>query len=157
MGLFAQSIYVDNIMCGEDREHEAYLLYSSSREILNHGFLILQKFTTNALSLQVLVDSQEAVLRNPQGAKPHADVVEADETYVEATLPTSSTKHPKEHKVLGVHCNVSLDQLVLSLGAMLKATATLEPTKRVVVSLLGRIYNPLGFLSPVTVHFKILM
>ena len=40
---------------------------------------------------------------------------------------------------------------------MLESTATVEPTKRVVISLIGRIYDPLGFLSPVTVHFKILM
>ena len=67
------------------------------------------------------------------------------------------TIHPTEHKVLGVHWNVSLDQLVFSLDAVLESTATVEPTKRVVISLIGRIYDPLGFLSPVTVRFKILM
>ena len=31
-----------------------------------------------------------------------------------------------------------------------------QPTKRNVVSLVGRFYNPLGFLSPITIRFKIL-
>ena len=155
--LLAQSIYVDDVVCGADREHEAYALYTKSREILSHGSFNLRKFTTNAPSLQSLVDSQEAFLENPQGTKPHADVVEANETYVEATLPTSLNIHPTEHKVLGVRWNVSLDQLVFSLDAVLESTATVESTKRVVISLIGRIYDPLGFLSPVTVRFKILM
>jgi len=76
--------------------------------------------------LQSLVDSQEASLKNLQGTKPHTDVVEADETYIEATLPTSLNGHPTEHKVLGVRWNVSLDQLVFSLDAVLEATATVE-------------------------------
>ena len=84
-----------------DREHEAYALYTKLREILSHGSFNLRKFTTNAPSLQSLVDSQEASLKNPQGTKPHANVV--------------------------------------------------------VISRIGGIYDPLGFLSPVTVRFKILM
>ena len=110
----------------------------------------------NAPSFQLLVDSQEASLKNPQVTKPHANVVEADETFVEATLPTRLDRDPTEHKVR-VCWNVSLYQLVFSVDAMLEATATVEPTKRVVISLIGQIYAPLGFLSPVTVRFKIQM
>ena len=35
-----------------DREHEAYALYTKSREILSHGSFNLRKFATNAPSLQ---------------------------------------------------------------------------------------------------------
>ena len=73
------------------------------------------------------------------------------------SLATSLNKQPIEHKVLGVRWNVPLDQLVFSLDAMFEATAIVEPTKIVVISLIGRIYDPLGFLSPITVRFKILM
>ena len=48
-------------------------------------------------------------------------------------------------------------QLEFSLDAMLEATTTVVLTKKVVISLIGRIYNPLGFLSPITICFKILM
>ena len=87
-------------------------MYTISREILSHGSFNLRKFTTNAPSLQSLVDSQEAFLENSQGTTPHADVVETKETYIEATLPTSLNIYPTEHKALGVRWNVSLDQLV---------------------------------------------
>ena len=147
--LLAQSIYVD--VCGADREHEACALYTKSKEILS------QEIYNECPSLQSLVDSQEASLKNPQGNKPHTNVVEADETYVEATLPSTLNIQPIEHKVLGVRWNVPLDQLVFSLDAMFGAIATVEPSKIVVISLIGPIYDPLGFLSPVTVRFKILM
>ena len=112
---------------------------------------------TNAISLQALVDSQEAAQGSPPVTKLEAHVVEADETYVEATLPTSMPKHSAEHEVLGVCWSTTLDQLVFSLDAMLEESAVVGPTKRVVISLIGRIYDPLGFLSPVTICFKILM
>ena len=66
-------------------------------------------------------------------------------------------KHSAEHKVLSVCWNTALDHLVFSLDAMLEESAVVGPTKRVVISLIGRIYDLLGFLSPVTVCFKILM
>ena len=115
----------------------------------------MRKFVTNATSLQALVDSQEAAQENPLESEAH--VVEADETYVEAILPTGMHKRSAEHKVLGVHWNTALDQLVFSLDALLEGSAVVGPTKRVVISLIGGIYDPLRFLSPITVYFKILM
>ena len=132
-------------------------MYTSSKEILSHGSFNLRKFTTNIPSLQSLFDSQEASLKDPQDTKPQTNVVEADGTYVEASYPTSLNKHTTEHKVLGVCWNVSLDQLEFSLDAMLEATATVAPTKKVVISLIGQIYSPLGFMSPVAICLKRLM
>ena len=38
-----------------------------------------------------------------------------------------------------------------------KVERDLSPTKRNVISLIGRIYDPLGFLTPITISFKIFM
>ena len=83
--------------------------------------------------------------------------METEATYAESTLPANVTKCPAEQKVLGVPWDIANDQLVFSLGAMLEGATIVAPTKRAVISLIGRIYDPLGFLSPVTVRFKILM
>ena len=88
------------------------MVYTSSREILGQGCFNLRKFVTNATSLQALVDSQEAARVGPPDPKSEANVVEADETYVEATLPASMLKHSAEYKVLGVRWNTALDHLV---------------------------------------------
>jgi hypothetical protein len=59
--------------------------------------------------------------------------------------------------VLGVPWNVPRDQLVFSLDGVAETAKRLNPTKRNVISLIGQIYDPLGFLSPVTIRFKKLM
>ena len=81
MKLLAQSVYVDDVICGAEGEHEAYSLYSSSKEMLSHGSFNLRKFTTSSPSLQMFTDSQE-LPKPPQNTKLHANVTEADETYV---------------------------------------------------------------------------
>ena len=46
--------------------------------------------------------------------------------------------------MLGVRCNNVTDQLVMGLKEIASAATTLEPTKRAIVSLVGRFYDPLG-------------
>ena len=74
----------------------------------------------------------------------------SEETYVESMLPTPCSL-PDEQRVLGVRRNVKRDQLVISLDAVVKTAAQVDPTKRNVISVIGQIYDPLGFLSPATI------
>ena len=53
-----------------------------------------------------------------------------------------------EQKVLGVISDVGLDEFVLDVMSI-SAAAQIEPTKRNVISLVSRIYDPLGLISPV--------
>ena len=59
--------------------------------------------------------------------------------------------------MLGVRWNNSADQLAMDLKEIASTAALLNPTKRAIVSLVGRFYNPLGLLSPVVIQFKILL
>ncbi len=59
------------------------------------------------------------------------------ETYVEATLGDSYPLGVEEQKVLGVRSRPSNDQFVFD-----------------IISIVGRFYDPLGFLAPVTIRFK---
>ena len=52
--------------------------------------------------------------------------------------------------------NPTCDSLNFDLAELSVAADALQPTKRNFVSLIGRIYNPLEFLAPVTIRFKIL-
>ena len=38
---------------------------------------------------------------------------------------------------------------------LLNSLASLEPTKRNIVSTIGKFYDPLGFLAPVVIHLKV--
>ena len=60
-------------------------------------------------------------------------------------------------KVLGMRWNMSEDTLVFSLHDIAEQAKKLHSTKRNVVSLIGKFYDPLGFLSPIVVKYKIFM
>ena len=85
----------------------------------------------------------------------------SEETYFESMSPCSQC--PDDQKVLGVPWSLASDQLVFTLDGLALAAAQLNPTKwnviHVHVSLIGQIYDPLGFVSPVTctIRFKMLM
>ena len=72
------------------------------------------------------------------------------------TQTVQSPKGPDECKILGVLWNPSSDCLIFEISELAQVAANLQPTKRNLVSLIGKFYDPLGFLTPVTVRFKIL-
>ena len=63
-----------------------------------------------------------------------------------------------EKKVLGVHWNTEEDQLVLDLKEVLEDSSLddLRPTKRDVARITSKNYDPMGFITPVTVKMKLL-
>lgn len=77
-------------------------------------------------------------------------------TYTKATLAPAQPVHSGEQKTLGVCWNVDNDQLRFGFSNLAHQARQLEPTKRNVVSVVGRFYDPLGFLSPIVIRFKML-
>ena len=57
--------------------------------------------------------------------------------------------------MLGIRWNLSTDRLLIGFEEIVAAARALTPTKRSIVSLVGLFYDPIGFLAPVVIHFKI--
>ena len=75
----------------------------------------------------------------------------SDETYAKVVLGTSPTREFGDHKILGVPWNTSSDCLLFDVCDMVQLAKNLQPTKRNLVSLVERFYDPLGFLAPITI------
>ena len=142
-----QSLYVDDLVTGAGDEDQAYLLFVQSRKMLKDGGFNLRKFCSNSLLLQARVDAD---LGN-QAPNQSRESVELDETYAYSTLGPGQPIRSGEQKVLGVRWNTCSDELVVSLTEIASATQAIDPTKRNIVGLVGRFYDPLGILSPVVV------
>ena len=78
----------------------------------------------------------------------------SDETYSDVMLGNTQTINVGEQKTLGVKWCVETDHLVLDVSDVGQQARDLQPIKRNIVSLVGRIYEPLGFLSPMVVCLK---
>lgn len=148
----SKSIYVDDIVTGADDEEQAHQVFRKSKDLLKEGGFNLRKFCSNSASLQEAVDQEGGVVSSDhQPGTTHA----SEETYTRCTLGTGENMRSGELKVLGVHWNVSSDQLVMSLEEIATTARELQPTKRNVVSLVGKFYDPLGFLAPIVIRLKI--
>ncbi|XP_078370370.1 uncharacterized protein LOC144654152 [Oculina patagonica] len=122
-----RSIYMDNVVTGTDTEPEALQYYTSSRNYFQGAGMNLRQWTSNSPTL------------NRQA---HDDGV-----YAEPMV-----------KVLGLNWNTKTDTLSLSLAKLIKQTNSIEKvSKRSVLSLSSKLYDPLGFVEPVTVKAKIMM
>ena len=134
------------------RRQQAYNLYVESKRIFGEGGFNLRKFITNSSSLQERIDLQEK-LRNDCSPQPQRE----EPTFSEDTLGTSKSSIAGEHKVLGVTWNSESDRLIFEVNCLAQLALDLRPTKRNLVSLIGKFYDPLGFLSPVVIRFKVLL
>lgn len=139
-----RSIYVDDIVTGSNSEERAYELYQGAKSLLARGAFNLRKFSTNSLSLQSRINAEEGSAEQDM-KKP----VTSLETFTQATLGGIEELQGGELKVLGVTWNVTTDQIVFSLIKLSEQARALEPTKRNTISLIGRFYDPLGFLAPI--------
>ena len=144
----ARSFYVDDAVTGAHDEDEAYSLYQTAKSILKRGGFNLRKFCSNSRLLQLRVDHKESLTSVPD---------ENDETYASASLRASSKLPSEERTVLGVKWDTTFDQLVVSLDNIAAQIVNIKPTKRAIVSLVGRFYDPLGLISPVVICFKIFL
>ena len=126
-----KSTYVDDIISGADTIDEAFELYTQAKEIFRKGGFNLRKFLSNCQPLQMRIDAAEQL--------PEAMESEREREHV---------------KVLGVSWNAYDDTLTFDLSELSSTAMDLHPTKRNVVSVIGRFYDPLGYLSPVTIRFK---
>ena len=72
-------------------------------------------------------------------------------------LETTEESSGAEQKVLGVQWNFVSDQFVFDLREIATLARNIEPTKRNVVSVTAKFYDPMGFLSPIITEFKIFL
>ena len=119
--------------------------------MLKDGGFNLRKFCSNSAALQKRVDKDNVSPAPKHHASGSSLTEGSEETYSSSTLGRGQKIHLGEQKVLGVRWNVELDHFVINLDDIAIAARELQPTKRNIVSLVGKFYDPLGFLAPVVI------
>ena len=147
--LIRRSIYVDDIVAGAEDVDSAQRFYKESRGVFQEGGFNLRKFATNIPELQKFFDGLE------QSPSTTAESGCIEETYAKSLLGGIQAMSLKDQKVLGVRWNVSTDCLDFSVQELAAVAEEVVPTKRKVMSIVGKFYDPLGFISPVVIKFKV--
>ena len=141
-----QSFFVDDFVTSCRDSEEAYCLYEKAKVRMLEGGFKLRKWKTNAdeLSLKISDRENESPLLNE-------DNMEIDPAKTNPASESDST-----NKVLGLVWDKSADSLLFTFKKVLEHCHNTVPTKRVILSTLATLFDPLGLISPLAVPAKIL-
>ena len=119
--------------------------------IFREGGFNLRKCVTNSIKLQLRIDCAQG---GHDTSETKTTERSQDESYWNTTLEDSPHKKSEELKVLGVRWKPCEDHFIFYVGTINQLANTLEPTKENVISIIGRLFDPLGFLALVIIPFK---
>ncbi len=184
--LLQDSFYVDDFVGGSTHDDQAIEIYEKSNEIMKEGGFGLRKWTSNskifrervAAEEQRIKPCQEAIVK-PLGSERSVEIIEtsvdsgnrglmpsSSKYYQDITEPVTledqSVSDPStedEHssvKILGIPWNTESDEFEYDLRKLIDFVKTLPSTKRAVLRLSAKIFDPLGLLAPFTIVMKML-
>lgn len=154
--LLKNSLYVDDLVSGAGNEKEALELSSNAKLIMQKGAFNLRKWNTNSSYLHEKISDDkvsQGILPTPTSTK---SVTEEDESYAKTVTGPSINSNNDTVKVLGSIWNTTSDQLEFNFSDLANQAKSLPATKRSLLKISAKIFDPLGLLSPFTIQWKVL-
>ena len=150
--LLKNQLFVDDLAGGANSVEEGFQLFESSKEILKTGGFNLRKWKTNNSTLLKLIQNDE---NDGETESEPKRIQEEDGSFVNETfgINLNSSENMKT-KILGLNWDIEKDEFYLDFNELIKFANSLPHTKRSVLSLAAKMYDPLGFLTPFTVQLK---
>ena len=142
---------MDDLLTGEDNDQMAFAIYKRAKKLMSEGGFNLRKWKTNSQQLQETINKEERV------TKSNCQNVSKDnnKTSVQSSTPDSSSNTSCNDdvfvKVLGMNWNTHSDEVIFSISELTEYANSVPLTKRSILKLTSKIYDPMGFISPVTV------
>ena len=151
------SLYVDNLVSGAEDVDKGFELYKTSRKVMAEGSFNLRNSQSNSVALiNKIKETEESIKNECQTTEREVEpnlIQEEDETYTKSTIG-SGTNDEKTVKLLGVGWNCESDDLLFNLSDLIDFAKDLPVTKRSLLKLTAKIFDPLGMLSPFVVKMK---
>ena len=144
-------------------------MYESSKDLMSNGGFTLRKWNTNSKELREKIESEKTAFTSgsteSSGTAPlikqsncnntvSTENISSQSTDLEAEMPISD-KHCHA-KILELNWNVHTDEMQCDTTELLAYAKSLPTTKRSVLKLSAKVFDPLELLSPFTINMKIL-
>ena len=121
---------------------------------MKQGGFNLRKWLSNSKQVMKKINSIESQPDvNPK--KPNS--IEDDQSFAKASLKQCDMIESEEPKVLGLVWDSERDLLKFNLIKLLEAAADMSATKRAILGLIAKIFDPLGLITPVTTPLKVFL
>ena len=136
------SLYVDEFQGGAKNDEKTVELYKALTEIMPAGGFNMRKWASNSAEVRKLFPKPDAKSS-------------LSETYAECTIANPEACNDEIlKKVLGVVWDTESDDIIYTFAALFESLKSLPKTKRGLLGVIARIYDPIGLVSPVTVKLK---
>ena len=150
--LLSKAFYVDDLVTGEKSVSKAFDIYERSKEIMATGGFNFRKWNSNSKEIMDRIERVES-----KCVSQREQVVSGDDDESFAKLSTSQeTCTGDAVKVLDVRWNICSDTISFDFSELQDYANSLPITKRSLLKVVAKIFDPLGLLSPFTVTLKIL-
>ncbi|XP_028415550.1 uncharacterized protein LOC114538622 [Dendronephthya gigantea] len=148
-----KSLYVDDLASGSHDTESALELAKKIKTRFSEGGLNMRKWLSNSKELMTEFQNDPQFSESPQqSSNLPSSVMEEDQGYSKSVLESKQlNSHPR---VLGQVWNPQTDTLIMIFSAALKNVEKNPITKRNILSVAAKFYDPLGLISPVTLRFK---
>ena len=147
----SNSFYVDDLVSGATDVESGLQLYEKARLRMKEGGFNLRKWRTNDLGLESEIERREG----QKTTTSDSDLSANDETYAKETLGKEDNKQGKT-KVLGTAWDIGTDRFEFDLTKFGAEGENDVITKRTILSMLAKLFDPLGLVSPIIVSAKVL-
>jgi len=152
--LLRESLYVDDLVAGVDSVEEGVQFYRRSKQIMLEAGMNLRKWQSSSPSL-----SQQIQL-----AESEFDSIQVNLTVTQDSNPENlqiktfeSTNSPSQvSKLLGLLWDSRNDCFRYDFTALLQFAKDITPSKRALLRITAKIFDPLGFLSPFVIQLKVM-
>ncbi|GFY08620.1 integrase catalytic domain-containing protein [Trichonephila clavipes] len=134
--LLNSSIYVDDLICGQNDIPDALRTTLENLQIFSDAGMLLRKWRSNSKQLNLLWQQE--------GVKTESSETSA----IDLRLPT---------KVLGLAWDPENDLIYFDPKDLLKFMSRRGESKRFILSVVGRIFDPIGILGPFVIKLKCLL
>ena len=131
----AESFYVDDYTSGVYNEEEEFKLHQRAKEIMLAGGFNLQKWRTNSVLLQHRITEAEEKSLN---------------------VAPSQKVEPCRIKILGLSWDIEANDIYFDLKEAIAVATSLPSTRRSVLKIPVKFFDPLGVISPFVIGIKIM-
>ena len=157
--LLKKYLYVDDFETGEGDEVKALELCSRSKSLMQREGFNLRKWKTNSKILQDAINGMNDRVNPTTEPGSTKTITKEDESYAKATnRPPTAAGNASENaivKVLGSIWNTGTDEFRFDLVNLSKHACLLPTTKRSLLKISAKIFDPLALLSPFTIQWKV--
>ena len=150
------SLYVDDVNSGGHSIEEVMQLYEKSKQLMAEGAFHLRKWHSNSEEVMSRIQQMEAV--NIDSKEIEKPLSEEDQSFAKTTLQPGEKHHKsEENKVLGLSWDSDRDMIVFKFSELAQLASELSPTKRNVLKIVAKIFDPQGLITPVTAQLKVFL